>query len=217
MPAFADWLDHLLTIGEAVMDGPPAVPPAERDAALDVLDRHYRLHALDVAGPPLPFEPAVALAAAEQVAVACWRLLTPEDGTPLRLAAREPGSPAAHLSADLTLRFLPAVHLRARLRAAGDPLVADVAELLRRWPLSGVLADLGGPPAIQRVGEFSVPYPLDFGGHTGLQLLYAERLFDHEHAAWVPPAGPAREQAERVYQERGRSLPHPITTEEAVA
>ena len=95
MPAFADWLDALLSDGEAVMDGPPAVPPKERGAAADVLARHYRLRALDVAGPPLPFEPAVALAAAEQVALACWRLVTPEDATPLVLkAGREPVPPA---------------------------------------------------------------------------------------------------------------------------
>src|SRR5262245_59331591 len=137
MLAFAECLDHLLSEGEAVMDGPPVVPSAERAAALDVLERYHRLHALDVAGPPLPMQPAVALAAAEQVALACWRLLTPEDVTPLKLPAREPVPPAAHLSADLTLRFLPAVHRRAKMRAAGDPLVADIAELLRHWPLSG--------------------------------------------------------------------------------
>ena len=71
--------------------------------------------------------------------------------------------------------------------------------MLARWPLSGVLADLPGPPTAA----------LDFGGHPGLQLLYAERLVGRERPAWVPPGGPARERAELVFRGRGRSLPAP--------
>jgi hypothetical protein len=195
MPTFPEWLDRLLADGEAVLDGPPACGRAEESAALTVLRRAYAAHALDVAGPPVPFDPAAALAAAEEVAWACWRLVggDPGRGRPLG----EPATPAAHLCADLTLRLLPTVHRRARLRAEDDPLALELAALLRRWPLSGVLADLTGPPA----------GPLDFGGHPGLQLLFAERLVGHEKSGWLPPAGPARERVELVYRERGRPLP----------
>ncbi len=55
--------------------------------------------------------------------------------------------------------------------------------------------------------------PLDFAGHPGLQLLYAERLAAAPRAAWVPPAGPAREWAERAFHERGRPLPAPRPTD----
>jgi hypothetical protein len=48
---------------------------------------------------------------------------------------------------------------------------------------------------------------LEFDGHTGLQLLYAERLADNLKPAWVPAGGRCREVAELVFQERGRVLP----------
>jgi hypothetical protein len=87
-----------------------------------------------------------------------------------------PQTPAQHLSADLLLRFLAQVHRRARARDPVDPLPALLEKVLRQWPLSGVLADIDeGPMA-----------PLDFGGHAGLMLLYAERLASREKPAWFP-------------------------------
>jgi len=71
---------------------------------------------------------------------------------------------------------------------------------------SGVLADLDGTPAT----------PPEFGGHPGLQLLYAERLAETGRAGWVPATGPAREWVERVYQERGKLMPA-VSKEEARA
>src|SRR5262245_27554919 len=139
MSPFADWLDRVLTDGAAVLAGPPDARPDD-GAAVAVLARAYAAHALDVAGPPLPFDAATATAAAHALADACWRLVSAEAVATARLP--EPATPAAHLSADLTLRLLPAVLHRARLRGDG-PLVDDLAALLRRWPLSGVLADLG--------------------------------------------------------------------------
>jgi hypothetical protein len=208
MPPFADWLDRVLTEGESVQAGPPVISGPDAAATRDVLRRAFDRHVLDVAGPLVPFHEAAALAAAGLLAVACWRLVADEDAPPSGPnLAREPSVAAAHLSADVTLRFLPAVYRRARLRGADDPLAIELADRLRHWPLSGVLADLPRAPAIS----------LDFGGHPGLQLLYAERLADHENPAWVPAAGPAREWAERVFAERGRPLPVAAPTEEAAA
>jgi len=104
-----------------------------------------------------------------------------------------PDAPAAHLSADLVLRFLPQVHRRARALDPADPLVMILERVLRQWPLSGVLADvLEGPVT-----------PPDFGGHAGLLFLYAERLARHEKPAWLP-TGPGREYAEVVWAELGK-------------
>jgi hypothetical protein len=97
----------------------------------------------------------------------------------------------------VALRFLPGVYKRARVAGAGSELASELDAILRRWPLSGVLADLDGAPTV-------VP---EFGGHPGLQLLYAERLLRTSRPGWVPAGGPAREWAERVYSEAGRSLP----------
>ena len=76
------------------------------------------------------FDPASALAAASYVADACWLLLRQNESVTGLPPLGEPGSPSAHLSGDLTLRFLPAVYRRAALRSAGDSLAAEFAEVL---------------------------------------------------------------------------------------
>jgi hypothetical protein len=202
MPAFADWLTHLLEDGESVLAGPPDVSPAARTAAGPVLREAFRRHALDVAGPAIPFDPDAAFAAAAVLAEACWRLIAHDPAAPPpadRLGA--PRTPAAHLSADLTLRFLPAVHRRARPRGEDDPLAVWCEAVLRRWPLSGVLAALPAGPES----------PPEFG-HPGLDLLYAEWLADRPHPAWVPPPGPVRDQVDRVFAQLGKQVPVPATT-----
>ena len=60
------------------------------------------------------------------------------------------------------------------------PLAVRLAEVLRQWPLTGVRSDIHAAPLT----------PLDFGGHPGLQLLYAERLLRNVKPEWVP-RGPA--------------------------
>src|SRR5262249_6117628 len=157
-------------------------------------------HALDVAGPPVAFDAAASLAAAELVAKACWFLVARGDAPEAvgrALVLRPPAdSPSAHLSADLTLRFLPAVHPRGRALAADDVLTRSLETVLREWPLSGSLADVSGAPLTAPV----------FGGHTGLLLLYAERLARHVKPAWVVD-GPVRPYVELAFAERGLRAP----------
>ncbi len=74
-----------------------------------------------------------------------------------------------------------------------DPLVALLADVLRQWPLSGVLSDLEDGP----------PVPPDLGGHEGLMMLYAERLVSHDRPGWLPE-GRALEYVELVRGGRGR-------------
>src|SRR5437868_15020153 len=76
MSSFADWLQRLLTHGEAVLPGPPPRGPAEDTAAQPVLARAFAEHALDVAGLPIAFDPIAALASARLLADACWLLLS---------------------------------------------------------------------------------------------------------------------------------------------
>ena len=97
---------------------------------------------------------------------------------------------STHLSVDLTFRFLPQVLRRARGIDPGDALVTMIADVLRAWPLSGVLADLDEPPV--------EPKSLGFSGHSGLMLLYAERLATHDRSTWRPADGPALEYFELV-------------------
>jgi hypothetical protein len=201
MTAFPDWLARVLADGESVQTVPPELAPGERPAALARLREAFDDLALDLAGPPIPFDPDAALGAAIVLARACWRLVGGDRDGRLDVGS-EPTSPSVHLSADVTLRLLPSVYRRALTR--DGPLAEELAAVLRRWPLSGVLADLDGGPVT----------PPEFGGHPGLQLLYAERLAATGRPGWVPAAGPAREWAERVYHERGRPVPVPPRTEE---
>jgi hypothetical protein len=93
----------------------------------------------------------------------------------------------------LLLRYVPAVHRRARALRPDDELAEALANLLRRWPLSGVLGDIDDGPLT----------PTDFAGHPGLCLLFAERLAHHEKAAWYP-TGKAIEAVALVWHDLGR-------------
>ncbi|QJW98879.1 hypothetical protein [Frigoriglobus tundricola] len=206
MHSFPEWLERLLSTGESVQDGPPSLVLSERRSVEGRLRAAFDQHALDVAGPPIAFDPDAALRAAEVLARACWLLVSGDEGTRPALALDPARAPGANLSADVTLRFLPVVHRRARARGPDGTLVIALDRILRAWPLSGVLADLDGEP---------VTAP-DFG-HPGLQLLYAERLAATGRAGWVPATGPVREWVERVFAERGVPVPVPLPQEDARA
>ena len=139
-----DWLARVLAAGESVAAAPPDLA-ADRAAVLALLRRAFDRHALDVAGPPPEFDADAALAGAQLLAVACWRQAGGDTAPPL--PAREPDSPAAHLSLDVCARLLPDVYRRAL--ASGAPLAAELEAVLRRWPLAGVLADLDGAPIVR--------------------------------------------------------------------
>lgn len=189
MPLVA-FLHRLFREGSAVLRERPRLAAGERAEALALLEGAYAACRLDVAGPPIAFDAVAGLAAAELLGGACWFLVNrtePPDEVERALAL--PGRPATaaqHLSADLTLRFLPQVHRRARSLAPDDRLTELLADVLRRWPLSGVLADVTEPPLT----------PPEFD-HPGLRLLYAERFVRAEKPAWLP-GGPGREYVELV-------------------
>ena len=197
MPAFVSFVQRLLSEGRVVLSEPPAAPDAdERREAATLLRQAFDAHALDVAGPPPDFDADAACRAAEMAWLACWFLLSrgeEEDEVARRLPEpTAPTTPAQHLSADVVLRYLPQVYPRARAFAPDDVLTNLLATALRQAPFSGLLADVAEGP----LG------PLDFGGHFGLQLLYAERLAAHEKPAWVPPEGRTRELLDWVRADR---------------
>jgi hypothetical protein len=190
------WLERVLSHGESVQTAVPEFRPSDRAAVETILRRNFDVLSLDLAGPPIPFHAESALAAAKVLAAACWRVAGDDDQPSLTII-HEPRTPSDHLSADVTLRFLPTVYRRAKARGVDHPVVRELDLLLRRWPFSGVLIDFEGSPT----GE------LDFFGHVGLQQRYAERLLTFGRAGWVPPTGRAREWAELIFGERGRPLP----------
>jgi hypothetical protein len=190
MDSFEDFLRELLFEGRAVFRRKPGEGEAEA-GPLRVLEKAFERARREIAGPRIPFDPQVSLAAAKIARRACWALVNrqqrPED---LVRSLRMPGAPtmaSQHFSADLTLRFLPQIHQRARSIDPADVLVRAIADLLRNWPLSGVLADLEDGPET----------PIELGNHPGLLLLYAERFAEHPREAWKP-VGRAAEYVELV-------------------
>jgi hypothetical protein len=200
MNGFLQFVRPLLEQGHALLRERPRVTAADLPPVASFLAGVHAGARLDVAGPLLPFDEPAALAVAERFWWACWFLVNRnEPATEVEQVLtlpRPPRSAAAHLSGDLLLRFLPAIHRRARALAADDLLTHWCENLLRQWPLSGVLADIGEAPTT----------PLDFGGHPGLLLLYAERLAEHLRPAWIP-TGPGGQQVELVFAERGLRVP----------
>ena len=150
------------------------------------MERAYAAYRLDIPGTAIALDAGLACAAAEVVRQASWAILCHRDRVEdLERRLSMPRSPATathHLSADLLLRYLPQIHRRARALDPSDALVGLVERVLRQWPLSGVLAGLDEGPTS----------PLDFGGHEGLMLLYAERLAQSKLTtpSWRPVGRP---------------------------
>jgi len=201
---FAIWLERVLIHGESVQASAPVPKAEDRGRCLPMLSAAFVQRSLSLAGPHLDFSREVAWQASLRLADACWRLVGAASDEPLTDIVADGATAADHYSVDLTLRFLPSVLRRAGARSHAATLAADIERVLRLWPLSGVLADLDGEPTVAP----------DFAGHPGLQLLYAERLVKTGRVGWVPRGGSARDWVERIFAERGRTLPVPATTEE---
>jgi MoxR-vWA-beta-propeller ternary system domain bpX4 len=177
MSDLARFLHGVVTDGSAQLQAPP-LDGDDADARV-VLRRAYDVYALSLAGPALPLDEEIALAAAHLLERASWYLLNSnlpiDDARRLAMPA-PPRTPEQHLSADLVLRYLPALYRRAAAMLPGDVLPQVLEKALRDWPLSGVLADILEPPLT----------PVDFGNHAGLNFLYAERLAEHDRPDWHP-------------------------------
>ncbi len=193
MTVLTTFLRGVVQAGRLLVREP--LPEAPAPDARTLLAEAYGVHALCVAGPAIAFDATTAVAAGRVLYRAAWYLLNPNqpvDAAGLAMPGG-PRTPSQHLSADLVFRYLPALHRRVRALRPGDELTARLAELLRRWPLSGVLGDIEDGPLVA----------VDFAGHAGLRLLYAERLAAHAKATWFP-SGPAFEAVELVWQQLGR-------------
>lgn len=187
-------------------------PDAERLRAstetAEMLEQAFVVYRQEVAGAPIDFHPQVAVAAALLIENIAWCLLGVNDGAATDVAMRgKPRTASEHLSADMLLRFVPQLARRARGQALTAPLTQTLEDIMRRWPLSGVLADVSDPPLT----------PLDFAGHPGLLLLYAERLALNEKPDWFPTQPPGLDYVELVWDGLGRELvrqPHKTNDDE---
>lgn len=195
--SFAGFLEPLLAQGCIRLRTRPEQPPQLDREAMSLIEQAFKTFSLELPGPGIALDLDTAIAAAQLVRQASWFLLShgePDEVLEQRLVM--PGLPetsAQHLSADLFLRYAPQLHQRAKAFDPADRLTGLLAQLLRAWPLSGVLSAVDEEPTT----------PLEFAGHPGLLLLYAERLAENPKPAWIPN-GPGRPYVELVWHELNR-------------
>jgi hypothetical protein len=179
--SLAPFLEHLFSTGEARLTGPPDL--GDRRDVEAILSRAFQRHCLDVAGPRIEFDASAGVISAVYLARACWFAVSrddpPESVSKQMRPFDSPSTASAHLSIDLTLRYATTLHRRAFAQNADDVLTKLLAEILQGCPLTGVLSDVVDVP----LGD------LTFAGHSGLQLLYAERLAQHFRLTWLPADG----------------------------
>ncbi|MDP6442940.1 MAG: hypothetical protein QGG36_27725 [Pirellulaceae bacterium] len=141
--AYADVLESLFDEGRVIAGMEEEIPPDELAAGDLVLARAERRWRLEMPSPGVAFDPGAARWGALQFYRACQFIVyrTIEAATISDFLRREPARPEAAptlYSVDLTLRYLPDLVRRARTAAPDDPLVGELLEFARRWPLSAV-------------------------------------------------------------------------------
>ena len=141
---FLQMLHHLRQREEVLLFGHRLeVSETESREVLDFLVVEYRTEALNWPGACPLFDEAAALWAAKTVYLAAQLMLYRKDEArdlPVLLPDYAgPVTPAAALSADLTLRFLPEILRHLHLIAPDDPLIPLLAAFAPRWPYSFLL------------------------------------------------------------------------------
>ncbi len=200
----SDTFVHLLLEEGRLLAGDAPAWTAD-PATLAFLEHWAKNQALHIPGQPLAVDRTVMLAGLDIVHRAAWFFLHPEETLPEEAAQTWlpgiPRTPAEHFSGDLALRFLAGLWHRTQNRERG-PLVHTIENILRRWPLSGVLTRIGDPPEVAA----------DFAGHPGLGYLYAERLARNFRPNWMPALS-AMPALEVVWQEKVASGQLPVASE----
>ena len=143
----------------------------------------------DLAGPALQFDEAAARWGAAILFRAAWCHLhrdTPASELAFLLAVPLPVplSPAAILSADLALRWLPDIHRLAAARAPSDPLLASLQSLAFAHPLS--TAALPPPLGTTRTADAAAWRTLR--SHPGLWQLFLDRIIAAPAPWWLSGA-----------------------------
>ncbi len=174
-----------------------------------VLERAFDVFTLDLAGPRLECDFALSAHAGKILYELAWYFTHPaEDGRAAESRFRweiANATIAQHVSVDLVFRYLPTLYRRVRAIHARDFLTPVIENLLRSWPLSGVLSEVAEPPLHQ----------FDFSQHLGVAWWYAERWAKLAKPSWLPE-GNLQERAELVWQAIGRdvaTMPSPTTNE----
>ncbi|HEU5117754.1 MAG TPA: hypothetical protein VFT74_14100, partial [Isosphaeraceae bacterium] len=166
MDQFDEFLCGLLREGRIRFETRPSRSHPGDIEALRVLHSAFEVARREVAGPPITFDPTAAISAAAFVRQAAWAVLNRDEPAEVLLASLSrpiaPRTPSEHLSADLTLRYLPAIEARIQAFDPEDVVLDSLTEWFHACPLSGVLSSLLEGPELSP----------DLGNHPGLAMLY---------------------------------------------
>ncbi len=123
-----------------------AVPDAEMQAVLVLLERHFEQEAIGYPGTAPKWDARAAAWSAKVVFHAAQLLLyrshEADALTHYFPAFARPKTPAAILSADRCLRYLPGILLQLEAIDVEDDLIPILKEVLCQWHYSGLLAGL---------------------------------------------------------------------------
>ena len=172
------FFQNLFATGQPVLDPGEmsssewVVATLQRDhpPLIDLLEKRYEHLLLELPGEPLAFHPEAALWGAKICFALCAATVFRDLELPqlepwLRQPMPHPESPAAHLSTDPTLCYLPEIRAMICKIATGDPLLGLVDEIARAAPLSSVGIECNPPAALETL--FS---------HPGIDQLHSERI-----------------------------------------
>lgn len=183
--SLTDFLTDLFQTGEVTVAS-HLTPFTEADlaAATECLGRQHAAEALHLAYQAPAFEPEAAGWAATLLyrSAQLTFLRDYDEAAVAEHLAGWPGvaTPEASYSADLTLRYLPALLAQARHLAPADALVSRLQALAQQWPLSFV----GGAPAPAEA-------PAAVLAHPALRTLYLDRIIEHRDRARAAQPGVA--------------------------
>ena len=149
---FAATIKHLRT-KEAILiyDHILEVKPAEETDLANWLASEYKTEKLNHPFVAPEFDAAAAIWAAKTVFYTAQfilhRNMSPEDFEPVFEDFKNSKTPAAILSVDLCLRFLPTMLTELRAIDSNDPLIPFLETKLKQWPYSTVGYQIENPTA----------------------------------------------------------------------
>jgi hypothetical protein len=165
-----------------------------------LISRYFEADILELAGPELRLNITAALSAAEYLQRAAWFVVSRQDRAEVVSQCLcdpvPPKSAEDVASVDLFFRYLPSLYQRAVASSPDDILTESLKRQLLSWPLAGASADLSDPPSGR----------LDFFGHRGLQLRYAERLARRPRQGWKPTDPASLDVLTAVFLQQGLDL-----------
>lgn len=167
LPVF---LNDLFEHGRVRVAAPGEISDTDRRRGADVLTVAEEVHRSDLPDGLPEFDADAAIWAAEMLyRAAQFQVFRDVNVEFIAAAFAAPGpdatTPEAHYSVDLTFQYLHDVVRLARAAVNADPLITELAGLVRPWPLSAV-----GIPESDAIAWQALP------NNRALRIMYVDRI-----------------------------------------